>query len=279
MRCFALLALSSLAYPLAAAGPALEIIQPIISQSDGGSVMPPGFEHAPGEVLFFTFQVAGYQKGAEEKVHLSYTVDAIDPQGVRIMEPVANEITAELTPQDKEWKPKVRMEIATPPLAASGTYKIVVTVRDEVAKTSAEKTVPFQMRGREVEASDTLVIRNFRFFRAEDDAAALAQPIYRPGDPVWARFDIIGYKFGKGNAVDVRYGIAVLSGAGRQLWSQPEAAVERTDSFYPKRYVPGAMSINLQPNIRPGDYTIAVQVKDAIGNQAFEGKYGFKVEP
>jgi len=38
------------------------------------------------------------------------------------------------------------------------------------------------------------------------------------------------------------------------------------------------MSINLQPNIRPGEYTIAVQAKDAVGNQTYEGKYTFTVE-
>jgi len=33
----------------------------------------------------------------------------------------------------------------------------------------------------------------------------------------------------------------------------------------------------LQGNIRPGDYTIAVAVKDALGNQAGETKQTFTV--
>jgi hypothetical protein len=255
----------------------LQVLQPVISQSDGGTPVPPGFAHAPGEVLFFTFQVGGYAKNSEEKVKLSYTVKATDPAGVLILEPVQNQIVAELTPHDKEWKPKVRMEIPIPPLAGSGTYQLSIDVRDENAQASAAKSISFAVAGHEVEPSPTLVIRNFRFYRAEDDLQALPKPVYRPGDPVWARFDIIGYKFGTGNAVDVSYGIAVLAGE-KVLWSQNDAAVERSQSFYPKRYVPGAMSINLQPNISPGEYTIAVRAKDGVGSQECESKYTFTVE-
>lgn len=258
--------------------PALEVVQPTISQSDGGTPMPPGFEHAPGETLFFTFQVGGYARGPEDKVQVSYTVNAFDPAGVPFDQTVTNTVKAELTPHDKEWKPKIRMEVQLPPLAGSGTYKLVVKVTDDIAKKSAEKTVQFAVAGHEVEPSQTLVIRNFRYFRGEDDTEALAKPIYRPGDPVWARFDIIGYKFGAKNAVDVTYGIAILAPSGKVLWSQNDAATEKSESFYPKRYVPGSMAINLEKSIKPAEYTIAVQVRDAVGNQTYEGKYPFTVE-
>jgi len=39
------------------------------------------------------------------------------------------------------------------------------------------------------------------------------------------------------------------------LWTQPEPAVEQSESFYPKRYVAASFGITLQGNIRPGDYT------------------------
>jgi hypothetical protein len=203
---------------------------------------------------------------------------AFDPLGVRIIPPVQRPVEAELAPQDKEWKPKVRQEVAIPPLGPSGTYKIVVEITDELAKTTATKDVPFLVRGHQVEPSDALVIRNFRYYRSEEAADALEKPAYRPGDAVWARFDITGFKYGPGNKIDVSYGIAVLNADGKQLWAQPDAAVERTDSFYPRRYVPGSMSISLQPNIRPGNYALVVTAKDAVGNQTCEAKETFTVE-
>jgi hypothetical protein len=274
IACVAALAAST----LMAAAPALEVVKTIVSQSDGGAPLPPGFVHVTGEVLFLTFSVNGFQKDASDKVRVAYTVDTLDPKGVKTTETVANEVVAELAPQDKEWAPKVRMEVTLPPLAHSGAYRVVIKVKDLVGKTEAEKTVPIEVQGRMVDPSPTLTVRNFRFFRGEDDTEPLAKPIYRAGDPVWARFDIIGYQYGKGNAIDVVYGVSVNTMSGKVLWSQAEAAVERSQSFYPKPWVPGAMSITLGKDFKPGDYTIGVQVKDALGNQTFEEKYVFTVE-
>jgi hypothetical protein len=263
---------------LLVAAPALQIVKPIISQMDGGTPDPPGFEHVPGEVLFFSCRIAGYTKGPEDKVHLAYSVQPFDPKGVALSELYKNELTDEVSPQDKEWQPKIATEIAIPPLVASGAYKIVVKVDDLVAKTSAEISVPFQVRGHEVDPSDTLVDRNFHFYRVEDDTRPLEKAAYKPGDGVWARFDITGFKYGDKNKIDVSYVTSVIAPSGKVLWTQPEAATEQTESFYPKRYVQASMGINLQGNIRPGEYTIAVQVKDAVGGQNWESKHTFTVE-
>lgn len=263
---------------LYAAGPALQIVKPAISQMDGGAVDPPGFEHAPGETLFFSCRVSGFTKNEDEQMHLKYSVQAFDPKGRPLAEVYENEMKAEVTPQDKEWQPKISTEVQVPPLVASGSYKIVVKVQDVLAKSSTELAVPFQIRGYALEPSDTIIVRNFRFYRAEEDTKPVEKAIYNPGDSVWARFDIIGYQYGPKNKVDVSYLVSLVNSDGKVLYSQPQPAVEQTESFYPKRYVPAAMGLNLQKNIRPGEYTIAVTVKDAVGNQNYEGKYTFAVQ-
>jgi hypothetical protein len=260
----------------AGAGP-LQIVNPAIAQEDGGGSLPPGFTYVPGEVLFFSFQVQGYQ-AADEKIRLHYRVDALDPLGVKIVETVQKALEATLAAEDKEWKPKVRVEVPLPPLAPSGTYRFAVEVTDELAHAKTAKDVPFEVRGRDVAPSDTLVIRNFGFYRSEEATEPLQKAAYHPGDAVWARFDITGYRFGPGNQVEVSYGVAVLEAGGKQLWAKPDAAVERTQSFYPKRFVPGSMSINLQPNIRPGEYAIVVTAHDAVGNGSCETRQTFTVE-
>lgn len=267
----------ALALPACAAGP-LAVVSAAIEQNEGGAPLPASFEHIPGEVLFFSFQVQGYQVSPDRKIKLHYKLEAADPQGIALMPALEGPIEAELAPQDKDWKPKIRHEVTIPPLGPSGKYRITVEVTDELAKSAARQEVPFLVRGREVAPSDTLVIRNFRFYRSEEAAEPLTKAAYRPGEAVWARFDITGYKFGTGNRVDVSYGVAVLNAEGKQLWSQPEAAVERSESFYPKRYVPGAMSLNLQQNIRLGTYSLVVTARDAVGNQTAEAKAAFAVE-
>ena len=141
---------------LVAAAPALEIVRPIVAQSDGGAPTPARYEHVAGETLFFTCRVAGYSKSSEEKIHVAYSVQAFDPKGVPIVELYKNELVAEVTPQDKEWMPKIETQVQIPPLVASGTYKIVVKAEDVLAKTNAEVAVPLEVRGHDVEPSDIL---------------------------------------------------------------------------------------------------------------------------
>jgi hypothetical protein len=278
MRSRRLLLLLLLAGGLSRAAGPLAIISPTIAQSDGGSPLPAGFTHVPGEVLFFSFQVEGYKASSADKIRLTYRLDAFDPNGVRILEPIADVIEASLAPEDKNWKPSVHHEIPIPPLADSGNYKIAVTVADEIGKGTASKEVTFEVRGRRVDPSDTLVIRNFSFFRGEQDTEPLQKPAYRPGDAIWARFDITGYKLGEGNAVDVSYGVTVIAPSGKVLYSQPEAAVEKSQSFYPKRYVPGAMSLETKKDTRPGEYEMVITAHDRLGNQTCEARRSFTVE-
>lgn len=180
MRSLVLLAFAS----LAVAAPALQVVTPIISQMDGGPPDTAGFPHTPGEIIFFSCRIANYSKTSEQKIHLTYSVQAFDSRGVAIMEVYKNDLNEEVGVQDKDWMPKIATEIALPPLALSGTYKVVVKVEDLVAKATAELPVPFVVKGREVASSDTLVVRNFRFFRGENDTQPVDKAAYRPGSGV-----------------------------------------------------------------------------------------------
>lgn len=256
----------------------LEIVRPVLSDSEGGAALPAHFEYRPGETLFFSCRVSGYQKTADEKIHLGYSVETLDAKGIPLIEAFRNDVSDEVTPQDKEWMPKIRTEIAIPPLIGSGTYKIVVKVDDLIAKAQAEISVPFEVRGHNVEPSEGLAVRNFQFYRAEDDAKPVEAPVYRAGDAVWAKFDVTGFRYGPNNKISITYGMSVLDSTGKVLWSQPDPNSDQTESFYPKLYLPAALSITIQKGTHPGRYTIAAQVKDLIGDQTTEAKGTFTVE-
>ncbi|MDE3164634.1 MAG: hypothetical protein KGN36_02425, partial [Acidobacteriota bacterium] len=215
---------------LASGAPALEIVRAIIAQSEDGIPVPSGFGHVPGETLFFSCRIAGYSKTAEDKVHLTYSIQAFDPQGVALTEIYQNELMTDVAPQDKEWLPKIATQVLIPPLVATGSYKLVVKAEDVFAKTAAQLAMPFEVRGREVEASPSLVIRNFQFQRGEDDSHPLEKAAFKPGDPLWVKFDIIGFRYGDKNHNEVSYQASLLSPSGKLLWTQPEPAVESSDS-------------------------------------------------
>src|SRR6202011_294387 len=236
------------AFAVRAADKKLSIEHLAVAQSEDGTPVPSDFHFAPGEVIFFSCQVAGFTKRQKEDDHqidLSYEVEARDPKGVPIIPVESGKVASNLTAEDKDWLPKIRHSVALPGLADSGQYRILVKVKDNFGNSEAEGSAPFSVQSREVAPSDTLVVRNFRFLRTEEDKDPLQILAYRPGDTVWARFDMTGYKIGEKNRFDVEYGLKVLRPTGETTYEQPHAADEKNESFYPQRYTPGGLSLNL----------------------------------
>jgi hypothetical protein len=261
------------------AAPALHLVQTAVSDIDGGPPNPVSFEYRPGQVVYFTCRVSGYTQDKVQQVHLAYTVQAFDARGVPVAEISKENLTAEVTAQDKEWLPKIDAAISLPSLLFSGDYKIIAKVEDLVAKTSAELTVPFKVRGHDdVQPSESLAVRAFRFLRNEDDTHPAERAAYRPGDHLWAKFAIVGFRSGPLNKVDVSYVTSVLGPDGKTLWTQPEPEGVQEDSFYPKPYIQAEMGIEIQAKIKPGHYQLMILAKDAIGNQTCEVKQPFTIE-
>lgn len=260
----------------------LGIASVAISQFEDGPNVPNDFAFDPGETVFVRFQIEGYKAPPEDepgKIQLSYILEAKDPAGILIVETKSGKVEVELAPQDKEWLPKVRHIAVVPSTAPAGEYKFSAIVRDGLAGgAEAKRDVVFRVRGRKVEPSETLVVRNFRFLRNEDDAVSLPIPAYSAGSPVWARFEITGFKLGPKNAIDVEYGLAVFRENGQKLFEQPAAAGDQEPAFYPKRFVPGALSLNLTKDIAKGPYTIELTARDKIGSQSVSSKHVFTVE-
>lgn len=266
------------ALAISASAAELQIVRPIVSQEEGGAPDPQGFSHIPGETLFFTCRVANFARSPESKIHVAYSIEAFDPKGVPLDPAYKNEFVDEVGPQDKEWMPKIQTEISIPPLAPSGAYKIVAKAEDLLAHKTAQIEIPFEVRGHAIDPTDKLTIQNFHFFFGENDSQPMPQPVYHQAQSVWVRLDITGFAYGPGNKIDVSYQTSFLNAEGKVLFAQSEPAVEQTESFYPKRYIPAEFSVTLGKNLKPGVYTIQVQVKDAVGNQSYEGKETFTVE-
>src|SRR6202140_3077200 len=263
---------------LSAATPprAFKIIDAGIHQSEDGPLIEKGTTFVPGEVIFFSCRLDGYQVSTDHKVAIEYQFSAVDPAGVPVVEPASGKIDTELALEDKEWKPKIRQTVLVPPLAEPGIYKMRFSAKDELSGAVVSTEAAFEVRGHAVEPSSTLVVRNFRFYRTENDAEPLKLAAYRPGDAIWARFDITGYRLGAGNQRDVAYILSVSGPGSRVLLAPREPTVDKGSSFYPMKYVPCVISLNLQPNIRAEEYTIAVTALDGIGNQTYELKQTFR---
>jgi hypothetical protein len=254
------------------------IVKLAFAQSEDGPALASTYQFLSGESVFFSCLVDGYSKSDKNEISLTYQIQAKDGRGMLLQPALSDKIEATLAPEDKEWKPKLRETIVIPPLADSGEYQVLVSLRDERSRATVEARATFQVRGHEVAPSDTLVVRDFRFLRSEDDAKPLQVAAYRPGDSLWARFIMTGYKLGDKNQFDIEYGLTVLRADGTVAYTQPHAAAQKDQPFYPQRYQPGVLNLNFPKDQTLGEYTIVLVVRDNLGGQSFEAREKFSVE-
>lgn len=262
----------------APAAPPLHLVRAAISQSEDGPAVDTGFVFQPGDIAFFSFQVENYKISPTGKVELTGYMQVFDPRGTPVVPRDEQVIGTSLSDEDKDWKPKLRLQIQLPSFAPPGTYRVKYSLVDKQTNLSAAAELPFEMGGKGVEPASALTIRNLGFYRAQDEEAPLKVAAYRPGDLLWVRFDIVGYKYGEQNSIDVSYDVAVLAPDGKQLFQQDDAATEKSQAFYPQPWVPGQFNLTLQSTMHPGTYTLVLTGHDGVGRQMTEARAEFRVE-
>lgn len=260
-------------------GTDLSIVNSQLHDYEDGPRVSEQYKFRAGEPVFLSFQIENYKATDDAQIHLTYEIRAVDPHNRSLAPPETGEIKVQLAPEDKDWRPKVRYRVQIPPIPEPGEYTVIVNLDDKVAGTKLSRKLQFQVESKEIAGNEGLAVQNFRFLRSEEARDAMpAGSAYRPGDTLWARFDITGYRFGGKNRYDVSYGVALRNEGGEILFSEPKAASASEESFYPKQYAPGILSLNLDKNIRPGTYTVVLTVEDAVGGQKIETGHPFFVE-
>jgi hypothetical protein len=256
----------------------LTIARPVVSMSEDGPPVQNNAAFQPGDLAFFSFQVDNYKIGSTGKVQLTGHIAVSDSKDTPIVPTDEEVIGTSVSAEDKSWKPKLRLQIQIPSIAPPGPYKIKFDVADQQTKQTASGELPFEVGGKGVPASGTLTIRNLGFYRTQEEETPLTVVAYRAGDILWVRFDAIGYKYGEQNSIDVSYDVTVLSPDGKQLFTQEDAAVEKSQAFYPQPWIPAAFNLTLQSTMRAATYTLVITAHDAIGKQTAAQRADFKVE-
>ncbi len=261
---------------------ALSIINAGVQSSEDGPIVPPSFRFMPGDDLHGTFQIAGFaikQSGEQTRsISLKYSATIEDGSGRPYTEPVTGAIETELSNEDKSWTPKRRISFALPSFLASGKAQLRIQVNDAIANTAVTKTVPFTVGGVTVIPADSVSIQHLQFLRGENDREALDLPAYSPGDPVFARFEIVNFRTEAQNAYHVVYDLLVLRPDGKPFIQQPHAAELTGDGFYPAQFLPGTLQLTTSRSSTKGSYLVNLTVHDLIAKTTYGMKSAFTLE-
>ncbi len=277
MKLFPFLAAAAIVMYAADTPAVFELHNVTVRQSEDGAVAGTGWHFQPGDKVWFSAQVAGYEKSDEGAIKLSYNIEARDPADLLIAPPATGTISTTLSSEDKKWMPKIRANFEVPQYALAGTYHVIIHVHDDLGKRDTQSGASFTVDAPAIPPAGSIMIRNVRFSRSES-GTPLQIAAYSPGDTIWVKFDIAGYKLAPGYSFDVSYGFKILRADGQMAFEQPQAARQQKSSLYPQRYTPAVFSITTPPNMQRGSYTLLVEARDNIGEQSTEAQSKFDIE-
>jgi hypothetical protein len=259
----------------------LRIVDAGVEAIEDGPFVAGDYAFLPGEPVYFSFQVAGYQierSPGSRKIKLDFSIQLADGAGTLLAPQVNGKVEEELNDEDKDWRPMRRAVLQLPAYVIAGEARLTISLTDMVAHATVSQTVPLRLGGEKLLPSLTLEIQAFRFYRSEDDREPIQMAAYRPGDTVWTRFDVTGFKDGPKNSNSVQYGLEVIAPDGHTALVQELAAEGSPDSFYPPPFIQGKLSLPTRSDMGAGRYTIVLTVRDLVGKQSFTGQYGFTLE-
>ena len=277
MRATGLLLIAGLAGGQGLCAQTLKLAKPVISQFEDGPAAAPSQKSIPGETIFFSVAAEGY-KIVDSKVRMKGHAQLFDSTGVAATPGEEIVIGTSLNEEDKEWKPKIRAQFFLPTIAPGGAWHVRYDAEDLQSGQKQAGEVALAVEGHAAQKVSGLVIRDFGFYRGQDDENALTTVAYRPGDMLWVRFEVAGYKYGEQNSIDVAYDVAVSNGEGKVIFEQQDAANEKSQAFYPQPWVPGGFNLSLQSTMTRGTYTLTVAARDAIGGQTAKSSTPFRVQ-
>jgi hypothetical protein len=252
------------------------------SRFEGGPPLSNPVAFEPGDQVAMRARLAGFRMAEVEfqryRVMISYEVAAFDFRGIPIGEPRKDVLNEPVETEDKDWLPMLEHNFFLPPMAEFGDYEIRLKVRDEVSQRQQAFTFQFRVNGKKLPDLAGLTILNFGYYRRSDDASPLPEAVYRSGNTLWAKFDLAGFRVSERNRYHVACDVEVRDSEGKVLFQQPDALQEQAAPDYPRRYVPGLFSLQIQPNTRKGDYRIAVIARDLLAETSTEAEFPFTIE-
>jgi hypothetical protein len=261
----------------------LQIVSAGVETSEDAPFVANSYRFLPGDYVYCQFQIAGYAVQKKEdsevrKISLTYEITPQDGKGVPLATPVGEAIQEDVGTEDKNWTPKRRASFLLPSFIAAGDFHVHIVVKDVIGKISTERDLPFHIGGTVVVPTEALNVQDFQFLRKEDDAEGLDLPAYAPGDTVYARFTMTGFRLGAANEYQLSYGLTVSRPDGKSYLNEPNAAKLTDKSFYPITFVPSNLSVTTTRTAAKGQYILVLTVRDLLGSQSYQLKRTFSVE-
>ena len=95
--------------------PKLSVENASLQQNEDGPGVATGFAFTPGEAVYFSCQLSGYQKvekDGKNTISLTWSIEVRDAKGILVVRPEEGKIASAVTAEDRKWMPKARIVCA-----------------------------------------------------------------------------------------------------------------------------------------------------------------------
>lgn len=252
------------------------------SRYEGGPALPQPVTFLPGEQVVMRAKIAGFrvaEAGFQDfRVNLSYDVSAVDARGIPVGKLKDGEIKEAVHKEDKDWLPTLDYIFLIPEMAEYGETRIRLRIRDEVSQKEQVFEQSILVNGKRLPALDSIAVIQFGFYRSQQDASPLPAGVYRPGNTLWAKFDLAGFRLEDNHRFHAECDVQIRDAEGKVLFEQPQALSKEATPEYPQRFLPGIFSVEIKPGTPKGRYAIAVIARDRLSGDTAEAVFPFDID-
>lgn len=234
-----------------------------------------GSTFEPGKEAFLQFRLGPVASNKQGHVDTQVNFVVKDSQGRPLLEPVLLELK-EPFPGGGNGRGElpINFKLRLPAYVEGGDYIIEVVAIDRLGKQEIQDKIPFQVKGPKIPKGASLGVQDYRF-RGEEGVKA--EPDYRPGETVYSKFNVLGFKLGEKNDVKLRLSLLVLDQKGQILLDRPNLLSIAEGFFYPPSYFPVNTRVNLAPGASAGNYTLNYSLHDEVAGTQMKFEKEFRV--
>ena len=214
-------------------------------------------KYLPGDVLFLAFDIKGMSVGKDGEIKYSLALDMKDAAGKKVFGQLPQVIQAANSMGGSQLPGYAYADIGTS--VAPGKYSLTVTVRDEMAKKSAELTQEF-----DVLKKDFGIGKLGLFY--DDQGRVWAPPVFVTGQSAWLHFITMGFdRDAKTKQPDVEVRMRVLDESGKPTVPQPTVGDLKSAKLPPNASAaPWLQKVELN---RPGKLRIELEAEDKVAKK------------
>lgn len=233
----------------------------------------PDADFARGETILCLFTMSNftYDKG---QAHIRAQIRVLGPGQELVLHQPDLELLKGKAPTLVPGTIRSMAKLPLTPAAPAGRYTVKLILKDVLGNRTGQEAGSFTILGQPPQKADTLTI---------DDLRLLADDRVPPESVVPITFEVRGFSVRKvsprDHLVDLSIKASLMNSAGESMLRRREETLVQTQLRFAPLAFPVEHQFRVPKELKPGQYEIAIVVRDKVSNTKAKGALPLRVAP